>query len=76
MTKRMPSQAEKAKRMVVELLKDEPGFVGAGISRGTSGHHEIIVLVKDKSSPVLEKAPGECEGIPVRIQIAGAPKKF
>lgn len=76
MTKRKPSRLEKAKRMVVALLKDEPGFVGAGISMGTSGQYEIIVLVKDESSPVVEKAPRECEGIPVRTQISGAPRKF
>lgn len=76
MTKRTPPHVERVKRKLVQLLANEPGFVGAGISRGMSGQYEIIVLVKDASSSVIEKAPHESEGIPVRIQIAGAPKKF
>jgi hypothetical protein len=76
MAKRSSSQAERAKRALIKLLLDEPGFVGAGISIGVSGHYEIVILVKDEKSPVLRKAPREWEGIPVRTQIAGVPKKL
>jgi len=67
---------EKAKRKLVKLLKGEPGFVGAGVALGATGQYEIIVLVKDATSPVVSKTPSEWEGIPVRTQIGGAPKKL
>lgn len=76
MAERTSSQVERAKRKLVKLLEGEPGFVGAGISMGTSGQYEIVVLVKDASSPVVEKAPSEWEGILVRTQVGGIPKKF
>ena len=76
MAERTSSQVEKAKRKLVKLLAGEPGFVGAGISMGASGQYEIVVLVKEASSPVVDKAPSEGEGIPVRTQVGGAPRKF
>ena len=76
MAARTSAQVEKAKRKLIKLLASEPGFVGAGISRGASGQYEIIVLVKEASSPVLDKTPSEWEGIPVRTQIGGVPRKL
>jgi len=75
-SKRPPPPIEKARRRLVERLKDEPGFVGVGVSAGSPGQYEIIVLVADRRSPVLAKVPSEWEGLPVRTEIAGIPKRF
>ena len=76
MAKRAPSQVERAKRAVIQMLAGEAGFVGAGVSKNASGQVEILVLVTDDQSPVLSKVPSEWEGIPVRTQIGGVPKKL
>lgn len=76
MGRRPSSRAQKAKERLTKLLAAEQGFVGAGVSLGTSGEDEIIVLVTDATSAVLAKVPGEWEGIPVRTQVGGIPKKF
>ena len=60
----------------MKLLSAEPGFIGAGVSAGITGQYEIIVLVEDAKSPVLAKVPSEWEGIPVKTEIAGVPRKF
>lgn len=71
-----PSRVQKARQALVRLLSDEPGFVGAGVSVGISGQYEIIVLVEDAKSPVLAKVPSEWEGVLVRREIGGVPRKF
>jgi len=73
---RPSSRIQKAKQALVKVLSAEPGFVGAGVSVGMSGQYEIVVMVMDATSPVLAKVPSEWEGIPVRTQIGGTPKKF
>lgn len=73
---RRSSQVQKAKEALVKLLADEPGFVGVGVSVGTSGEQEIVVLVTEATSPVVAKVPNTWKGIPVRTQIGGPPKKF
>ncbi len=65
------SHVEKAKRKLVQALAAEPGFVGAGVSARSSGEFEIVVLVKNATSPVLEKVPAERESILVRTQVGG-----
>ncbi len=57
-------------------MAGKPGFVGAGLSVRPSGEYEIVVMVVEKSSPVVEAIPTEWEGIPVRTMVGGAPKKF
>lgn len=76
MVKRPLSRVEKAKRRLVKQLAAEPGFVGVGVAVGMAGQYEILVLVTDATSPVLAKVPSEWEGIPVRTEVGGIPKKF
>ena len=73
---RASSQAQRAKVTLGKLLAAEPGFVGVGLSAGTAGQYEIIVLVMDAESPVLTKVPSQWEGMPVRTQVGGRPRKF
>jgi hypothetical protein len=75
-TPRPSSRVEKAKQRLIKLLANEPGFVGAGVSTDQSGQEEIVVLVTDAKSPLMSKVPGEWEGIPVRTEVGGTPKKF
>lgn len=70
------SQVQKAKQSLVKRLVAEPGFVGAGVSTGVSGEFVIIVLVEESTSPVLAKVPKEWQGIPVRTEVGGTPRKF
>lgn len=76
MAERPSSRIQRAKETLVKLLAAEPGFVGAGVSLRMSGEYEIVVLVNDADSAVLAKVPSEWEGIPVRTQVGGIPKKF
>jgi len=76
MGEHLSSRTQKAKQRLVKLLAAEPGFVGAGVSVGMSGQDEIIVLVAGANSPVLAKVPREWEGILVRTEVSGIPKKF
>ncbi len=73
---RPSSRVEKAKQRLVKRLAHEPGFVGAGVSTDQSGQEEIVVLVTDAKSPLMRKVPIEWEGIPVRTEVGGTPKKF
>ncbi len=70
------SRLQKAKTALGKLLAAEPGFVGVGISAGSADQYEIVVMVTDGQSPVLAKVPTEWEGIPVRTQVGGIPKKL
>ena len=76
MVERPSLRVQKAKQRLVERLSGEPGFVGAGVSARGPGQYEIIVLVTDATSPVMAKVPSEWEGIPVRTEVGGIPKKF
>jgi hypothetical protein len=66
----------KAKRSLVKELSGKPGFVGAGVAQASEGHYEIVVMVVEKTSAILTELPGEWEGVPVKTQISGAPRKF
>lgn len=70
-----PSQVRQAKTALGKLLATEVGFVGVGLAAGTKGRYEIVVMVMEANSPVLAKVPTEWEGIPVRAQVGGIPKK-
>lgn len=70
------SRLQKAKTALGKLLAAEPGFVGVGISAGSADQYEIVVMVTDSQSPVLAKVPTEWQGIPVRTQVGGIPKKL
>lgn len=72
---RKSARARKAKAAVVNRLSAEDGFVGAGLSRTESGDDEIVVMVRDAGSPAATNAPCECEGIPVRTEVVGQPRK-
>ena len=74
--KRPSARVENAKRRLAKRLAAEPGFVGVGVSVGMAGQYEMIVLVTDATSPVVAKVPSEWEGIPVRTEVGGIPKKF
>ena len=76
MAYRPPARVQKAKRSLVKELSGRPGFVGAGVSVRSSGHYEIVVMVIEKPSAILADVPREWEGIPVRTQVGGVPKKF
>lgn len=76
MGERAPSRIVRAKQALIKKLSAEPGFVGAGVSTGISGDFEIVVLVMEDGSPVVAKVPGEWQGIPVRVQVGGVPRKF
>jgi hypothetical protein len=66
----------KAKRSLVKELSGKPGFVGAGVAQASAGHYEIVVMVVAKTATVLAEVPGQWEGVPVRTEVGGAPKKF
>ncbi len=76
MADRPPARVLKAKRTLVKQLSGKPGFVGAGVSVSASGQFELVVMVVEKTSPILSDVPREWEGIPVRTKIGGAPRKF
>lgn len=76
MPHRPPARVQRAKRSLVKELSGKPGFVGAGVSVASSGHYEIVVMIVEKASPLVDQVPSEWEGVPVRTQIGGAPRKF
>jgi len=76
MADRPPARVQRAKRSLVKELSGRPGFIGAGVSVGSSGYYELVVMVVEKTSAILADVPREWEGIPVRTQIGGVPKKF
>ena len=69
------SRVRQAKSALGKLLATEAGFVGVGVAAGTKGGYEIVVMVMEANSPVLAKVPTEWEGIPVRAQVGGIPRK-
>ncbi len=71
-----PSRIRQAKTALGKLLATEVGFVGVGVAAGAKGSYEIVVMVMEANSPVLAKVPTEWEGIPVRAQVGGIPKKM
>lgn len=73
---RTPLRTVKAKQSLVRRLAREPGFVGAGVAADPAGQPEIVVLVAARCSPVLAKVPDRWQGIPVRVQVTGAVRKF
>ena len=73
---RPPARVQKAKRTLARRLASEPGFVGVGVTTGGSGNYEIVVLVANRASALLTKVPPRWEGIPVRTQVSGIPRKF
>ena len=76
MAKRASGRVQKAKRSLVKVLSGKAGFVGAGVSVGASGSYEIVVMVVERGSPVLDAVPREWQGIPVRTLVGGVPRKF
>jgi len=76
MTKRASAKVQRARRSLVKELSGKPGFVGAGISVAASGDYEIVVMVVEQASPVVDDVPPEWEGIPVRTLVGGSPRKF
>jgi hypothetical protein len=76
MAARLPTKVQQAKEALVRALAAEPGFVGAGISKSRSGRYEIVVMVVELSSPLRAKVPQRWQGVPVRMQVSGVPRKF
>jgi hypothetical protein len=64
-----------AKVALERRLSAEDGFVGAGLSRTEAGDDEIVVLVRDAESAAAANTPGECDGVPVRTEVVGRPRK-
>jgi hypothetical protein len=73
---RASARVQKAKRSLVKELSGKPGFVGAGVAVGSSGGYEIVVMVVERGSPVVDDVPRQWQGIPVRTLIGGSPRKF
>lgn len=73
---RLPARMVKAKQSLARRLAGEPGFVGAGVAADPAGQPEIVILVAARGSPVLAKVPDRWQGIPVRVQVTGAARKF
>lgn len=76
MADRPPARVLRAKRTLVKELSGKPGFVGAGVAQASEGHYEIVVMVVEKTSAILARVPAEWEGVPVRTQVGGAPRKL
>jgi hypothetical protein len=38
--------------------------------------YEIVVMVVERGSPVLDDVPPQWQGIPVRTLVGGSPRKF
>jgi hypothetical protein len=70
------SEFQKAKRGLAKFLREEHGFVGVGLSLGSAGQKEIVVFVAEATSPVLAKVPTEWQGLAVRTEVSGFPRKF
>lgn len=70
------SELQKAKRGLSKFLREEQGFVGVGISFGSTGQQEIVVFVAESTSPVLAKVPTEWQGLAVRTEVSGFPRKY
>ncbi len=75
MTEETPARIRKAKRSLAKRLAGTRGFVGAGVSVDASGRVVFVVMVVDRTSPALSQVPSEWEGVPVRTEISGAPRK-
>lgn len=76
MNAELPVNLQRAKAALAKRLADQPGFVGIGISRNEAGQYEIIVMVVEQTSAVRTKVPSRWQGIPVRTQVGGVPRKF
>jgi hypothetical protein len=76
MASEVPVRLQRAKDALVKRLADEPGFVGVGISMSAAGEYEIVVMVVQATSPALAKVPRRWQGVPVRAQVGGVPRKF
>ena len=76
MAARLPDKVQRAKEALVRVLSAEKGFVGAGITKRGSGRYEIVVMVVESASPVRAKVPHTWQGVPVRLQVSGVPRKF
>jgi len=52
-------------------------LVGVGIGEKLSaGQPEIVVFVAETTSPVLAKVPTEWQGLAVRTEVSGFPRKY
>jgi hypothetical protein len=69
-------QITKAKRELAKQLRNERGFVGAGVASDESGQPAIVVFVEQRESPVLKHVPSTWKGYAVRAEISGRPRKF
>jgi hypothetical protein len=76
MAARLPDKVQRAKETLVRALAAEKGFVGAGVAKRGSGRYEIVVMVVELASPVRSKVPHIWQGVPVRMQVSGVPRKF
>ena len=70
------SELQKAKRGLSKFLREEQRFVGGGVSLGSAGRPEIVVFVAETTSPVLAKVPTEWQGLAVRTEVSGFPRKY
>jgi len=51
-------------------------LVGVGVSLGSAGQPEIVVFVAETTSRVLAKVPTEWQGLAVRTEVSGFPRKY
>jgi hypothetical protein len=72
----------RAKQALEKRLSPLDGFVGTGVTSLPSGEPAILVLVAAsqcaavRECAVLTEAPRRWQGIPVRTEVVGVPRKL
>jgi hypothetical protein len=80
--RRSTAKINRAKQTLEKRLLPFSGFLGTGLTALPSGEPAILVLVNSaecaavKECAALTEAPRTWEGIPVRTEVVGAPRKL
>ena len=64
-----------AKGKLIKALQSEPGFVGAGIGKDSDGTPVVVALVETNIVQSRLNIPSELDGVPVRVEVVGRPRK-
>ena len=76
------SKVQRAKQALEKRLSSVGGFVGTGLTELPSGEPAILVLVTAadcaaaKECAALMEAPRTWQGIPVRTEVIGVPRRL
>ena len=76
MPERPPASVRLARASLAKRLQREEGYVGAGLSAGDDGRYEILVLVEHANCAASRKAPSEWQGVRVRVEVSGVPRRL